>query len=64
MCIRDRDDKVKVVESDLKAKYDEMKARFKQPVESRDIKFVDIQVEASQADRAALNKEVAGYHTR
>ena len=59
-----QNDKVKVVESDLKAKYDEMKARFKQPVESRDIKFVDIQVEASQADRAALNKEFAGYHTQ
>lgn len=59
-----QDDKVKVVESDLKAKYEEMKARFKQPVESRDIKFVDIQVEASQADRAALNKEFAGYHTQ
>ena len=59
-----QDDKVKVVESDLKAKYDEMKARFKQPVESRDIKFVDIQVEASQADRAALNKEFVGYHTQ
>ena len=59
-----QDDKVKVVESDLKAKYDEMKARFKQPVESRDIKFVDIQVEASLADRAALNKEFAGYHTQ
>ena len=59
-----QDDKVNVVESDLKAKYDEMKARFKQPVESRDIKFVDIQVEASQADRAALNKEFAGYHTQ
>ena len=59
-----QDDKVKVLESDLKAKYDEMKARFKQPVESRDIKFVDIQVEASQADRAALNKEFAGYHTQ
>ena len=59
-----QDDKVKVVESDLKAKYDEMKARFKQPVESRDIKFVDIQVQASQADRAALNKEFAGYQTQ
>ena len=59
-----QDDKVKVVESDLKAKYDEMKARFKQPVESRDIKFVDIQVEASQADRAALNKEFAGFQTQ
>ena len=59
-----QDDKVQVAESDLKAKYDEMKARFKQPVESRDIKYVDIQVTASQADRAALNKEFAGFHTQ
>ena len=56
-----QDDKVKVEESDLKAKYEELKGRFKQPVESRDIKFVDFEVEASQADRAALNKEFAGY---
>ena len=59
-----QDDKVQVSESDLKAKYDEMKPRFKQPVESRDIKYVDIQVEASQADRAAINKEFAGYHSQ
>ena len=59
-----QDDKVKVEESDLKAKYDELKARFKQPVESRDIKYVDVEVDASKADRAALNKEFAGYHTQ
>ena len=59
-----QDDKVKVEESDLKAKYDELKGRFKQPVESRDIKFVDFEVQASQADRAALNKEFAGYQTQ
>ncbi len=59
-----QDDKIKIEESDLKAKYDEMKARFKQPVESRDIKFVDIQVTASQADRSALDKEFAGYQTQ
>lgn len=35
-----QDDKVKISESDLKAKYDEIKARFKQPVESRDIKLL------------------------
>ncbi len=59
-----QDDKIKIEESDLKAKYDEMKARFKQPIESRDIKFVDIQVTASQADRSALDKEFAGYQTQ
>ena len=58
-----QDDKVKVDDSELKAKYDELKPRFKQPVESRDIKYVDVQVAASQADRAALNKEFVGYHT-
>ena len=57
-----QDDKVKVEESDLKAKYDELKARFKQPVESRDIKFVDVEVSASQTDRVALNKEFASFH--
>ena len=57
-----QDDKVKVEESDLKAKYDELKARFKQPVETRDIKFVDVEVAASQADRVALNKEFAAFH--
>ena len=59
-----QDDKVKVEESDLKAKYDEMKARFKQPVETRDIKYVDIEVQASAADRTALNKEFADFHTQ
>lgn len=56
-----QDSKVQVSESDLKAKYDELKPRFKQPVESRDIKYVDVQVVASQADHAALNKEFASY---
>ena len=59
-----QDDKVQVSESDLKSKYDELKARFKQPVESRDIKYVDVEVDASKADRAALNKEFAGYHAQ
>lgn len=53
------DSEVKVEESDLKAKYDELKERFKQTAESRDIKFIDIQVKASAADKAALDKEMA-----
>ena len=53
------DSDVKIEESDLKAKYDELKERFKQTAESRDIKFIDIQVKASAADKAALDKEMA-----
>ena len=56
-----QDDKVKISDSDLKEKYNELKPRFRQYVESRDIKYIDIKVTPSQADRAALQKEFAGY---
>lgn len=55
------DNNVKVSDADLKAKYDEMKPRFKQYVETRDIKFVDVQVSASGADKTALQKEFSEY---
>ena len=55
------DNKVKITDADLKAKYDEVNGRFKQYVESRDIKYVDVQVKASAADRAELQKSFAGY---
>ncbi len=52
------DNKVEVTDADIKAKYEEMKSRFKQVEETRDIKFVDVQVAASAADRAAINKNI------
>ncbi len=55
------DSKVTVEKSDLKAKYNELKPRFEQFVESRDIKYIDIEVEASAADRAAIQKDFEGY---
>lgn len=55
------DSKVQVSESDLKAKYDELKPRFKQYVESRDVKYVDVLVEPSAADKNALKKQFAEY---
>ena len=57
------DNNIKVTDADLKSKYDEMKPRFKQYVETRDIKFVDVQVTASAADKSALQKEFAQYDT-
>lgn len=56
-----QDDKVQITESDLKAKYNELKPRFQQYVESRDIKYVDVQVTPSAADKYALQKEFVGY---
>ncbi len=55
------DSKVKIEDSELKAKYNEMKERFRQYVESRDIKYVDVKVEASATDRAELQKQFAAY---
>ncbi len=55
------DAKVKIEDADMKAKYNEMKPRFRQYVESRDIKYVDVKVEASSADRAELQKQFATY---
>lgn len=53
-----KDSEVEVSESDLKAKYNEQKEMFRQFVESRDIKYVDLQVLPSQADRTALMKTI------
>ena len=55
------DNKVQVTDEEIKAKYEELKPRFKQTDETRDIKYVDCAVTASPADRNALNKTVAAY---
>lgn len=60
--IKDAD--VKVEDADLKAKYDELKPAFRQAVETRDVKYVDVQILASAADRAAITKEMNGYQTQ
>ena len=55
------DDKVTVEDSELKAKYDELKELFRSEQETRDIKYIDIKVTASDADKANLQKEMEGY---
>jgi peptidyl-prolyl cis-trans isomerase D len=50
------DNQVKVEDADLKAYYDAHKEEFKQHVESRDIKYVTLQVQPSLADRSELRK--------
>lgn len=57
------DSKIKVQDADLKEKYDELKERFKQNVESRDIKYVTVRVEPSPADRAELQQSFKKYTT-
>lgn len=53
------DDKdVKVEDSDLKAKYEELKPRMLQPVETRELKYIDVAIVASDEDREAAQKDM------
>lgn len=53
------DDKdIEVSEADIKAKYNEDKELYRQYVETRDIKLLDIYVQPSAEDRAAAEKDM------
>ena len=56
-----KDADITVEDADLKAKYNEMKEIFRTSQETRDFKYIDIAVEASKADKDALQKEMEGY---
>ena len=56
------DDKdIQVTDADLKEAYDQYKENFYSPVESRDLKLIDVNVVASASDRAALMKKVQDF---
>lgn len=55
------DKEVNVTDEDIKKMYEQKKELFKQYSESRDIKYIGIQVTASPEDKAALEKEMKGY---
>ncbi len=55
------DNDVKVSDEDLDKLYAQYKEMFRQFNESRDIKYISVQVKASAADKAALEKEMNGY---
>ena len=58
------DSTITVSESELKDLYNKKKEQYKQYVESRDVKYIDVQVTASETDRAAIQKEVAESATQ
>ena len=55
------DSLVKVSDADIKKLYNAKKELYKQPAETRAIKYIDVAVVPSQADRDDLLKEVAEY---
>lgn len=55
------DSTITVSNDDIKKLYEEKKESFKQPIETRDIKFIDVRVVPSEADRQEVQKEVTEY---
>lgn len=55
------DSTIKVTDDDIKQLYNERKESFKQPVETRDIEYIDVHVIPSDADRKAVQKDVTDY---
>ena len=58
------DSTIVIKEADLKEAYDKKKEQFRQYVETRNIKFIDVQVTASPEDKAAIQEEVEEYTTQ
>lgn len=55
------DSTITVKTSEVKDLYNKKKEQFRQRVESRDVKYIDVRVVASAEDKAELQKEVQEY---
>ena len=55
------DSAVSISEADLRDAYDKKKEQYRQYAETRNIRFIDVQVTASDEDKAALRKEMDEY---
>lgn len=58
------DSTIQVSDSEIKDRYNEKKEQFKQLVETRDIRYIDVKVVPSDADRKAVEKEVTEYSSQ
>lgn len=58
------DSTVTVSNDEIKKLYEERKELFKQPVETRDIKYIDVRVTPSEADRKAVQDEVTEFSSQ
>lgn len=56
-----KDGDIQVDDKELQAKYNELKELFRNPQETRDIKYISVPVTASKADEKAINEEMDGY---
>ncbi|MBR4380618.1 MAG: SurA N-terminal domain-containing protein [Bacteroidaceae bacterium] len=55
------DSSIVVTDAEIKARYEKKKEQYRQFVETRDVRYIDVQVVASDEDRAELEKEMEEY---
>ena len=55
------DSSIVVTDAEIKARYEKKKEQYRQLVETRDVRYIDVQVVASDEDRAELEKEMEEY---
>ena len=55
------DSTVAVTDAELKSAYEKKKEQFRQYVETRNVRYIDVQVVASPEDKAALQQEMEEY---
>ncbi len=55
------DSTIVIKDADLQAAYDAKKEQYRQYVETRNIKYIDVAITASDEDKAALRKEMEEY---
>ena len=58
------DDKVTVTDDEIKAKYNEEKEQYQQILETRDIKYIDVTITPSDADRKAAEDEMEDAYNK
>lgn len=58
------DAKISVSDEEVKAKYNEDKEKYRQTVETRDIKYIDVQIQASGEDRIATENEMNDAYSK
>ncbi len=53
-----------VTDAEITAKYNEDKEKYRQYIETRDVKIISINVTPSDADKKALEKDMADFHAK
>lgn len=58
------DNNITITDAEIKAKYNEDKEKYRQAIETRDIKYIDVQIQASNEDKVATENEMTEAYNK